>query len=69
MLIDLTISCTIILPDNAVLSDDKQTFFINNREFILNTITFSTCSEESVEQIADLSITEVEKTLFEKVED
>lgn len=66
---DLTITCTVILPKSAILSEDKRTFFVDSEEYVLNTITFSSVTEdkEGIISIADLLITDVADTIFEKV--
>jgi hypothetical protein len=61
---DLTINCTIILPENAVLNPDCQTFTLNGREFVLNTITFSSTDDNVT---IDLTITDVFATTFSEV--
>jgi hypothetical protein len=64
---DLTIACTVFLPEGALLSSDKQTFTLNGEEYVLNTITFSSMLDDVTPLVTDLSIVSVEETLFEEV--
>ena len=66
---DLTIACTVDLPKNAVLSDNKQTFTLDGKEFLLNSITFSPMKDDSKSTLlVDLAIQDVEETSFNLVE-
>jgi hypothetical protein len=64
---DLTINCTIALPTGAVLNPDCQTFVLNGKEFVLNTITFSSTDDGVAIEVIDLPITDVFSTIFSEV--
>ena len=66
---DLTMSCTIALPIGAVLNPDCQTFTLNGKEFVLNTITFSSTDDGVAIEVVDLPITDVFDTTFSEVVD